>query len=537
MKKINFQENILPYLPTVAGVYLMKDNSGKIIYIGKAKSIKKRVVSYFSGKKDKKTAILVDKIFNIETIITLGESEALLLENNLIKKHKPKYNINLKDGKTYPVLRITDEKWPVIYKTRSIVNDGSKYFGPFTNSGLLDIYLELIRKLYHLRKCRGKLKKRDKPCLYYHLGECHGPCIGAMDNNEYKSIISKIENFLSVNDDELKNNVIDKMNRESERLNFEKAAWYRDALRAIDEISKKQEIFDFNLEVRDYISFAEKDGVALFSVFQMRNGRMSGRDLFKIDNYINDENGLSQFICQYYEQYHAPPSKIFVIDGDNLLNISNYLNTKFNTNISVQVATNDRERSILRMGYENSRYELIKELRKMDNQDAVDELKKVLNLRVRPTRIEGFDISHLDGKDSVASLITFNNGLSFPSGYRSFNIKSTKGKIDDFESIREVIARRYSRLKNEGKKLPNLILVDGGAGQVSAANTIILSLELSIPVIGLAKREEEVFLSWQKEPIILPAGSDSLMLLQAIRDETHRFATKKSRKKRALRNL
>jgi len=537
MKIINFREKVAPFLPDKPGVYIMKNAQSDIIYIGKAKNIKKRVKSYFSGKKDPKTTLLVTHIETIETIITAGESEALLLENNLIKKYKPKYNIDLKDGKTYPVIRVTNEKWPIIYKTRSIINDGSHYFGPFTNVEMLDIYLDLIKKIFPIRRCRGKLRKRETPCLYYHIGECKAPCIGAQSEQEYKKMILDVEALLSGSNEELKSNLQKSMQDSSAELRYEKAAWYRDAIKAIDVITKKQEIVDFDLEVRDYISYAADDGEAIFAVFQMRGGRISGRDIFPISSFIDEKNVLRQFIYQYYEQYHKPASKIYVLQAKGLDGIEEYLSARHNCDSSIVVATEKRDSSILKMVYENCRYELVRAQRKAGNRGAVEELQKVLGLKGKPTLIEGFDIAHLHGQNSVASLITFKRGIPDRSGYRSFNIKSLNGKIDDFEAIREATARRYSRLKNEGKRMPNLILIDGGAGQVSAAKSILNALDLNIPVIGLAKREEEVFLAWQKEPLLLPKGSEALMLLQAVRDETHRFATTKSRKQRALRNL
>lgn len=532
MNIINFRKDFAPTLPDKPGVYLMKDINGKIIYVGKAKNIKKRVSSYFSGKKEPKTTLLVNSISSIETIITAGEQEALLLENNLIKKNNPKYNICLKDGKTYPMLCITAEKWPQILKTRRMTNNGSKYFGPFTDARMLDITLELIRKIYPIRRCRGKLKQREFPCLYYHLGQCSGPCINKISESDYKVMIKQIENLITGAATNLKTSLLKQMEEASRLMKFEEAGGYRDALVSLEKIQQKQDIIDFNPEIRDYISYVIEANDAVFSVFQMREGKITGRDLIPLSPVINEEEALSQFLYQYYDQYHSPPERVILEAEIDLKPISDLLSSKEKKLITFCVPTTAREKSILNMAKENCRHELYRKQRKEGKGPAMDELQKVLKLAQRPVRIEGFDIAQLHGKHTVASLITFKNGKPENSGYRTFNIRSVEGKIDDYEAIREAVARRYSRLKNEKKPLPHLIVIDGGPGQVSAANEILQALEISIPLVGLAKREEEVFINGKANPLILAPGSEALRLLQAVRDETHRLATTHSRKKR-----
>lgn len=529
---LNFRTEIAPTLPRQPGVYLMKDSTGNVIYVGKAKNLKNRVSSYFSGKKEAKTEFLVRSIHSIETIITSGESEALLLENNLIKKYSPKYNISLKDGKTYPVLKITNETWPRIFKTRQVLSDGARYFGPFTDVRMLDIYIELIRKLYPIRRCKGKLRKREFPCLYYHLKQCSGPCIAAVSKEEYNHYFTEIEELLAGDNEKLKATLQQKMQQASESLEFEKAAWFRDSLTSLETVSRKQDIIDFNPEVRDYISWRLDEDQAVFAVFQMREGRMSGRDLLPVSPVVDEDDAVRQFIIQYYEGYHDPPDRVFLQSTEGMSEVASYLSQHCGHEVLFSVPDNSRDSSILNMGRENCHHELIRRRRKEGEGAAIEELQRVLELPRRPVRIEGFDIAQLHGKHTVASLITFHRGKPDPSGYRSFNIKSLDGKIDDFEAVREAVARRYSRLKNEQAPMPHLILIDGGPGQVSAAAEILHALELEIPVVGLAKKEEEIYRDVGGPPIILAPGSEALMLLQAVRDETHRFATSKSRKQR-----
>ncbi len=528
--KLNFNEEIAPILPNSPGVYLMKSDKDEIIYVGKAKNLKRRVTSYFVGAKTGKTALLVKQIANIEFIVVSHESEALLLENNLIKKHNPKYNIDLKDGKTYPVLRITNEKFPQIFKTRQIVQDGSQYFGPFTDVRMLDTYIKLIKKLFPIRRCRGSLKRKH-PCLYYHLGQCAGPCTNEVTALAYGKIINKIKDLLSGDNQTL----IKKLQREMEKaatsLQFEKAASIRDAIRSLETIAASQDIVDFNPEIRDFISYIIKNEEAVFSVFQMREGHISGRDLIHISPFIDKDAAIEQFIIQYYERYHTPASKIY-INKENLDSLQEYLRHQHNSEITFYKPESPREFSIIRMGEENCRHELLRITKKNSMHPGVEELYELFKLPHRPTTIEGFDTSHLHGKYTVTSLITFVNGQPNPSGYRSFNIKSLNGKIDDYGAVREAVARRYTRLLNEKKPLPKLILIDGGAGQVSAAKEILDALGLKIPLLGLAEKEEDIYTAAGEGPIKLPMGSDALTLLQAVRDETHRFATQKSFRKR-----
>lgn len=527
-----FQEEIFPILPENAGCYLMKDEKEQIIYVGKAKNIKNRVSSYFHGKKEIKTALLVKAIHSIDFILTDSEQEALLLENNLIKKHKPKYNIDLKDGKTYPCIKITKEDFPRIYKTRQITHDGALYFGPYTDAGMLETYLNLIYQLYPIRRCKNRLTAKKAPCLYYHLKQCEGACIGGVSSTHYQKMIEEIILLIKGDDDHLVKILQEKMQACASLQEFEKAAKYRDALKSIEVLKQKQNIIDFNPEIRDYVSFLLEEETLIFSVFQMREGRMSGRDLITFQPCFDLEDSIRQFLIQYYEQYHEPPNQIFIQSPFPLDSIIAFIEKNHRCTIQWIDPQEAKDLSIINMGLENCRHEMIRTKRLEGEMPALQELKQVLMLKQLPTHIEGFDIAQLHGKNTVASLIVFKNGKPDNANYRSFNIKTLKGKIDDFEAIREAVARRYSRLINEKKPLPQLILIDGGEGQVNAASQIIEALNLSIPIVGLAKREEWLYLPHNPNPIILPKGNDALRILQAVRDETHRLATTKSRKQR-----
>jgi excinuclease ABC subunit C len=510
--------------PQDSGVYLMRDAEGTIIYVGKAKVLVNRVKSYFTGDKDIKTRILVKRIHDIEFITTANEYEALLLENNLIKQHKPRFNILLKDGKSYPLIRVTKEDFPRVFKTRRVVDDGSDYFGPFPNLKHLDLSIELSDKLFPLRKCKGPLKLRKEPCLYYHLGRCQGPCIGKVDVEGYRKQVLKVKNLLSGKTVTLEKELTAQMKQASADLRFEAAADLRDTLKAIQELSDDRSVLDMNPEQRDYVAMVSESQYTTFVVLQMRGGKVLGRDLFPTEFYSTEDEAFEEFLIRYYSENTPPSAAVYlnrVIEADSF---RRYLN-RDRPGPDVEFPSGGRHASILRMAQENAWLDLKKRLETGGNQHALVELKKVLNLPKLPHRIEGFDIAQLDGTNPVASLISFWNGNPDRKNYRKFHVKSLQGAIDDFQSMKEVVARRYSRLFNEGKEMPDLILIDGGKGQVNAAHSVLTALGLDIPLVGLAKREEELFLPHTSDPVILPRGNSALRVLQAVRDETHRFAT------------
>ena len=520
--------------PASPGVYIMKDRRGNVLYVGKAKRLKNRVGSYFTGKKDRKTDILTGKVHTIEIIITQTEYEALLLENTLIKKWNPRYNINLKDGKSYPVIRVTHEDFPRVFRTRRIIRDGSSYYGPYPGASTLDSYLDPVNRLFLLRKCRGPLKKRSAPCLYHHLGRCSAPCVGKITQKEYAKQVEGVKALLEGNSDKVETWVVDQMKAAAAELRFERAAELRDALEAIRKISTEQKVVDFEEEKRDYVAFAREGDLYTFVSFQMRGGQMAGQELYRTESPVEEEEALSLFLLQYYSESPDLPSKIFIP-----LEIETELLGKFFLNerhggVKILIGGGDKKaEAILTMAAENARQDLTRRRRSRDNREVLGALQECLSLPRLPRRIEGFDVAQLDGKYPVASLVSFWEGKPDKKNYRHFRLRSLQGGIDDYGAIREAVARRYTRVLNEGTEVPDFILVDGGRGQVSAAREILDTLGFArIPLAGLAKKEEKIFLSGRSDPLTLPAGSEPLRLLQAVRDETHRFATSLNRKLR-----
>lgn len=504
----------------------MKDDAETIIYVGKARNLRKRVVSYFNRNKDLKTSVLVKHIDHIDFITTRNEYEALLLENSLIKQWKPRYNINLKDGKSYPVIRITNEEYPRVFRTRRIIDDGSEYYGPYPNVATLDVYLELIEKLHPLRKCRGPLKRREHPCLYYHMKRCVAPCAGLASRERYMVNVDAIRKLLTGSIDELLARMRTNMQQAVEELQFERAAEYRDLITALDRVSKQQEIVDFDAETRDYVAAVERNSRSCFAVFQMRTGRLIGRDIFQADNYSEPADALEQFLLQYYGERDLRPSKVYIPDFVDQELIQRFFNDREGSRTLVLFPDSKRDASILKLARDNALEDLLRHQQGDRVATGLEELKLALSLESAPARIEGFDISHLGGTHTVASLVSFLDGRPDKKNYRKFHIKTLDGAIDDFAAMREVVARRYTRAVNESLRLPDLVLVDGGAGQVSAARSVLDALGLAtIPLAGLAKREEAIFVPGQSEPVRLPEGSGALRVLQSVRDESHRFAT------------
>ncbi|MDR1316244.1 MAG: excinuclease ABC subunit UvrC [Spirochaetales bacterium] len=512
--------------PESPGVYLMKDLQGAVIYVGKAKSLKNRVRSYFAANRDVKTRTLVRKIGSIEYIVTGNEYEALLLENTLIKKYTPRYNINLKDGKSYPVIRITAEDYPRIFRTRRMIYDGSQYFGPYPDVTSLDMYLGLIEKLFPLRICRGPLKKREHPCLYYHIGRCAAPCAGKISREQYAAGLREIRGLLSGETEGLIVRLTGDMHESARRLDFENAARLRDLIRVIGNLDRGQKVVDFDVESRDYADWAAQDGLCTFVVFQMRGGKLLGRDVFRTVLYGSSESAVEQFFVQYYQDASRLPAALYLREVPSEWSIPEYFSRELKKEVRCLAASDRRDTSVLNMVRENAVHDLRRRIHERGNIPALEDLKSLLKLPGVPLRIEGFDIAQLSGRYPVASMVSFYRGTPDKKSYRSFHIKTLNGAIDDFESVREVVARRYTRVKNEKKDKPDLVLIDGGKGQVSAARGILDALDLKdIPVIGLAKKNEEIFLPGKKNPVILPEGSPALRILQAVRDEAHRFAT------------
>lgn len=532
--------------PSSSGVYLWRNAAGTVIYVGKAKSLKNRLTSYFSGERQIKTQLLVSNAKSIEYITTNNEYEAFLLENNLIKKYSPRYNIQLKDGKSYPVMKITDEEFPRFYKTRQIRHDGSTYFGPYPDAAALDTFIDTLYKIYPVRHCRT-FKKRETPCMYYHIGRCKAPCCGRIDKQSYNEFIDEIKALLKGKDDEALQKITAEMKAAAASLNFEKAARLRDGIRALTIMQNQNIVEDFDSEDRDYIAHFTEGELVSFTVLKLRGGKLTGRDNFRVESLAEDDELLEEFASKYYADENALPSKIYVSAEDSVELLEKWIQQEDNIieekrsktkiiKITEKDSSNRRDYAILEMARHNAKEDIIRRMRERGDMPALNELKELLNLPALPRRIEGFDIAHIGGKFPVASLISFWDGNPDKKNYRYFRLKTTDGVIDDFASMREAATRRYSRLANEKKPLPDLILIDGGIGQVNAVDGILKALNLDIPIAGLAKRDEEIWRPHASSPVCLPRRSDALRLLQRVRDETHRFATSRNQNLRTKEN-
>ena len=506
----------------------MKDMDDNVIYVGKAKNLKRRVSSYFLPNRDLKTTCLVEKIDHIDYIITGNEYEALVLENNLIKKYTPHYNILLKDGKSYPVIRITNEDFPRIFKTRRIIKDGSKYYGPYAKLGELNTYLDLVAKSFPLRLCSGPLSKRKEACLYYHIGRCSAPCINKISKEEYGKYIRACEDFLSGDDASLIKQVEKEMYDASKRLDFETAAKKRDILEALNGVQSNQMVQDWNdEESKDYVAIEMRSYLTTISIMQFRNGSLIGKALYRSESLGDETETLFSFIVQYYSDGESLPHEIYVSHEIDASLIERFFDENYSHRVKVLLPRDGKHYRILRLAQENATRDIEKRLKETDNTPALEILRKELSLERLPRHIEGFDIAQLSGKYTVASLIVFRDGNPSRSEYRHFSIKSLEGKIDDFESMREAVSRRYSRLLAENAELPDLLMIDGGKGQVNAVLEILEALGIAdrIPVIGLAKEHEELVPPRDGETIRLPHSNEGLRVLIAVRDECHRFAT------------
>ena len=551
--------------PSTSGVYFWKDEAGTVIYVGKAKNLKNRLSSYFSGRKDIKTQILVSRASSIEYITTANEYEAFILENNMIKEHNPRYNINLKDGKSYPVLRITNEPFPRLFKTRRILQDGSKYFGPFPDVGALDTFIETLQRLYPLRRCKI-LRKRESPCMYYHIGRCGAPCCDRESEHTYNEYIGEIERILEGKGPDTEARLTAEMKQAAKELKFEKAARLRDGIAALRVLRSQNVVEDFDPEDRDYIAYFTEGELVSFTVLKMRQGKLLGRDNYRTVSLNETEELLGEFLAAYYTEATMIPPKIFVPTTTGLDISRQWFATALEVQPDIQVVKEEvseasdsdnkghktelsnykrhmaelpnykRHMAAMNMAFQNAREDIIRRVRERGDMPAMEELQKLLGLPHLPVRIEGFDIAHIGGRLPVASLISFYNGNPDKKNYRYFRLKTTDGIIDDFASMREAVARRYTRLLNEQADLPDLILIDGGIGQVNAVQAVLSALELDIPVAGLAKRDEEIYRPGNSTPICLPKRSEALRLLQRVRDETHRFATSRNQRLRTKEN-
>ncbi len=518
-------------LPKKPGVYIFKDKNGIPIYIGKAISLKDRVSSYFLQNLPPKTERMTSEAEDIEYILTGSEKEAFILESNLIKRYRPFYNIRLKDDKSYPFIEITTrERFPRISFKRGKKIKGNRYFGPYTSAQAARATIKFIRKTFKLRGCKGKVEKYKNACLDWHIGLCSAPCIRKITDEEYRESVNEAILFLEGKRSKLLEDLKKKMEEYAKNLEFERAMVLRDEIKEIERILERQNI-TLTKNINEDIIVLEKDErKGCIFIFKIREGEIRERD-YKILEGIEDEEDIEiilSFLTQYYIGKEDIPQKI-VIEKEDIKNKIDPLFIKevIGRGDAIKVARG-KERELTILAHINAK-EVLKNFTLHDakemikNEEAMVDLKNTLNLDKLPRRIEGFDISTLFGKDSVASMVSFKDGAPDKSSYRRFKIRYTKG-IDDFSMMYETVLRRYDRLKKEKKQFPDLILIDGGPGQLHAAKRALTDLGIQIPIISLAKKEEEIYTLHQREPIRLPKDSPSLKLLQRIRDESHRFA-------------
>lgn len=540
--------NQLKIIPRKTGIYIFKDSSGNILYIGKAKNIKKRVKSYFdrinSLSIDKK--MMVGRISNIDYISVGSEYEAFLLESNLIKKYKPRYNVILKDDKNYLFIKIDyQDDFPKIYTTRKIERGRASYFGPFTDGQAVKQTLNLIRKMFPYRDCNqniyddNNIELKKKACLKYHIKKCLAPCIGAVSKDEYNRIIRKCELFLLGKRSTLVEKLKNEMLKASDKKNYEEAASLRNQIEAIKKITAKQVIISAKKENQDYISFVANKNKAFINLFIVREGKLIGKENFTMNimKGNDDVEIITNFIKQYYPTATDMPKEIISqekIPSEKKLSL--FLSRKFNKKIIISRAYRGKRKSVIEMGKQNAQNYMEKMLGALGQKDIYKTLKKIKNifsLENIPRRIECFDISNIQGKLATGSMVVFLNGVSDKKEYRRFKIK-TVASANDVEMMREVILRR---LKNKQWKYPDLIVLDGGRPQFNIIEKELKNIKIRIPMIALAKKEEEIYFDKYKKPFKLSKNSEELKLLQRIRDDAHRFAIryhKILRKKKVL---
>jgi len=538
-------------LPDCPGVYKYFNDKGKIIYIGKAKNIKSRVRSYFvKNLSSVKTKVLVSKISDIEVIVTDSEAEALILENNLIKRFKPRYNINLKDDKSYPFIRITHEPFPRVFPTRKVIKDGSKYFGPYTDVKSLRAALKTIGQVFRIRSCKlnltkeSILKRKFKVCLDYHIKKCDGMCEGFCSENDYNLIISRVIKLLNGKTESLISEMIKELEVLSDNLEFEKAADLRDKMQYLKVFSEKQKLVTASGDDKDFISFAVENKDAACSIFLVRDGKMIGNRQFSIsiETDYDDSTIYNAIIMQYYfGEVDIPREIVIEASPSEIELLTEILSKKSGHRVSFVIPQiESKNKSLLKMCKENAVYQLKeKQIQRMKKEGNIPftlaALKRDLRLSSIPKVIECYDISTLQGSDTVASQVVFAEGKPKKSNYRKYIINSIDYQ-DDFASMKEVITRRFKRLIDEGSSMPDLIMVDGGKGQLSSAIEALNELGLKkFNIIGLAKRLEEIYVPENPEPVIIPKTSSSLKLLQQVRDEAHRFAITFHRNRRSKR--
>jgi excinuclease ABC subunit C len=553
----------LDSLPAKPGVYLYRDQYERVIYVGKSVNLHNRVRSYFhtSAQRDEKTRELVAQIDDLEFIVTESELEALILECELIKKHRPRYNVRLKDDKRYPYIKITwYEDFPRIYATRRMEQDGSRYYGPYASVSAVHHTLDLLRKLFPYRTCNREITGHDRrPCLYYHMGRCLGPCIGKVNKEEYRAIVQRVSKFLDGRTQDVLTDLETRMKNAAAALNFESAATYRDQIQAVQQVTEQQRIVSLARKDQDVVAFARDDGQACVQVFFIRAGKIIGREYFVLEGAGGEEDKavLEAFLEQFYDEAAYVPSEILMPEEvEQAKIIESWLRNKRGSSVTLRVPRRGQGKQLIQMAAENAAETLAAlrvqwEADQNRHTEALAELQEVLELPGPPARIEGYDISTFHGTATYGSMVVFVHGVPRKSEYRRFKIRTVVGHADDYASMQEMLHRRFRRVaaeqesEREGRKvdpsfavMPDLILIDGGKGQLHAAVEVLSEYGLDhLPVFGLAKREEEIFYPGQEAAIRLPADSQALYLVQRVRDEAHRFAITTHRRARRKEGL
>ncbi len=555
----------LANLPDRPGVYLMKDATGEVLYVGKAQSLRHRVRSYWQSKGRISVPggqhIIragIDRVADVEVTEVDNVSEALLLEANLIKRFKPRFNVRLKDDKSYPFIKVTlGDDFPRIERTRKLPNDGSRYFGPYASASSVDEAMNLVRRLFPFRTCTIDIKDGERalarPCLLYHIKRCQGPCIQAISKSAYRRDIAQVELFLEGRTEALADGLRHEMLAAAELEQFERAAILRDKLRAIERTMESQKMAAFARTELDLVGIARKDDQAAVQLFLVRNGKMVGRDVFLLEapRDTPEDEVVRSFLDQYYATATNIPREVLVPRAlADVTDLEDFLTAKRGSNVRLRTPQRGEKRELMELATRNATETLAREAARWladegKTQTALDELGLALGMAGQPTRIECYDISNFQGSESVGSMVVFEDGRPRSGEYRRFRIRTVQGP-NDFASHQEVLRRRFRRVKSgeEGNEeerrwsMPDLVIIDGGKGQVSAAKEVLDELGLhDLPLAGLAKEREELFLPGATEPILLPTTSPALYLVQRLRDEAHRFAIGYHRQLRAKRQV
>lgn len=542
----------LKCLPDSAGCYLYYDKDGTVIYVGKAKNLKKRIKSYFRKTVDRlKTKILVSHIERLEYILTDSEAEALILESQLIKKYKPKYNILLKDDKKYPYFLITDEDYPriTVVRKKNLNPDKGRYYGPYTDARAMYSTLDFLKKIFPLKQCKTP-KFKNRPCIYYDIGRCMAPCQNKISSDEYKNIIAQAELFLKGKQSELLKKLMEQIQKYSDTEQFEKAARLRDSYYDLQKTLERQKVVTENTKLNeDVLYFLYENGIFVAVVMNIREGRLIDKKQFAYPNNFDEDMTIliETFLKDYYSTIQQDfPDKIIsshleVLDKKTY---EEWLNILSGKNIKITYGKTQKGLELLKLAEKNAQNLMdtskIEETNKLKNNfnEVGSYIAEKLGLTNFPYRMECYDISHIQGTNTVASMVVFINGIAKKSEYRKFKVNSTEGKPDDFLSMKEVLTRRFNNLGKKGWDKPDLIIIDGGKGQLSSVMQIVDKMGITgIDFVSLAKREEEIFKPHQSKPVVFAKNSNALFLFQRIRDEAHRFAITYHRKLRSKQSI